>query len=77
MAGLRYVIALAPKVGKTPSEIVKAVVKASGTDAASALGEIGKRVPAVSKKPKAMNEEELKTKERLGTLGAAAAASTT
>ena len=60
-------IMLAPKVGKTPSDILKAVVKASGTDAASALGEIGKRVPIATAKPKAMNEEELKTKERLGT----------
>jgi len=68
VAGLRHVIALAPKVGKTPSEIVKAVVKASGADAASALGEIGKRIPVASKRPKLMNEEELKTKERLGTL---------
>ena len=66
-------IALAPKVGKTPSEIVKAVIKASGTDAASALGEIGKRIPAAARRPKPMNEEELKTKERLGTLGPSAA----
>ncbi len=73
MAGLRHVIALAPKVGKTPSEIVKAVIKASGTDAASALGEIGKRIPAASRKPKPMNEEELKTKERLGVLNPTAA----
>lgn len=72
MAGLRHVIALAPKVGKTPSEIVKAVVKASGTDPASALGEIGKRLPLTSKKPKPMNTEELKTKERLGVLNVAA-----
>jgi hypothetical protein len=62
------VIALAPNVGKTPSDIVRAVVKASGSDAASALGEIGKRLPMVTKKPTAMNEEDLKTKERLGVL---------
>jgi hypothetical protein len=55
-------------VGKTPSEIVKAVIHASGADAASALGEIGKRIPAATKRPKPMNEEELKTKERLGVL---------
>jgi hypothetical protein len=55
-------------VGKTPSEIVKAVVKASGSDAASALGEIGKRLPTGPKKPTAMNDEELKSKERLGVL---------
>lgn len=65
-------IALAPKVGKTPSEIVKAVIKASGADAASALGEIGKRVPIAAKKPAPMNEEELKTKERLGTFSGVA-----
>ena len=58
-------IALAPKVGKTPSEIVKAVIKASGADAATALGEIGVRLPK-AKQTKPMNEEELKTKERLG-----------
>jgi hypothetical protein len=65
VAGLRHVIAMAPKVGKTPSDIVKAVIKASGTDAASALGEIGHRLPK-GKATKPMNEEDLKTKERLG-----------
>lgn len=73
MAGLRHVIALAPKVGKTPSEIVKAVVRASGTDAASALGEIGGRIPEHAKRAKPMNTEELKTKERLGVLNPAEA----
>ena len=68
MVGLRHVIALGPKVGKSPSEILRAVIKASGTDAASAMGEIGKRVPISAKRPAAMNEEELKTKERLGVL---------
>jgi hypothetical protein len=42
------------------------VIKASGADAATALGEIGMRVPKTGKS-KPMNEEELKTKERLGT----------
>ena len=73
MAGLRHVIALAPKVGERPSEIVRSITKASGTDAASAMGEIGKRLPLVSRRPTAMNNEELKTKERLGTLGPTAA----
>jgi hypothetical protein len=57
---------MAPKVGKSPSEIIRAVIKASGADAATALGEIGMRVPKTGKS-KPMNEEELKTKERLGT----------
>jgi hypothetical protein len=73
VVGLRHVIALAPKVGKTPSDIVRAIIKASGTDAASAMGEIGKRVPITGKRPTMMNEEELKTRERLGVLNPTAA----
>jgi hypothetical protein len=74
--GLRHVIALAPKVGKTPREIVGAIVRASGTDPATALREIGGRLPG-HKTIKPMAEEELKTKERLGTFkeGMAAAKS--
>ncbi len=66
---------LAPKVEKTPRQILSAIIKASGADPATALGEIGARLPH-AKAVKPMNEEELKTKERLGTFTGAAAAKT-
>ena len=59
-------ITMAPKVGKDVRAILGAVIKASGADAATALGEIGRRVPT-KHTAKPMNEETLKTKERLGT----------
>jgi hypothetical protein len=49
--------------------MLRAIADASGKDSASALAEIGSRaLHSRSKRPQAIREDELKTKERLATL---------
>ena len=60
---------MAPRTGQPVKTILRSIADASGHDAAGALAEIGSRaLHSRSKRPQAIREDELKTKERLATL---------